>query len=148
MGPLRRTGEEMKIFKTYLVLFCMALGLSLALPAAAAGLAGSEWRPSQIADSPRPDDSGMFLRFESDGRLAGHSGCNGFFGSYRLDGNKIEIGPLGATKMACEPAVMDREALFLKTLGMARTFQRDGTRLTLSDENGDPLAHFLQTDWD
>ena len=138
----------MRIFKSHLILFCMALGLSLALPAAAAELAGSEWRPTEIGNRPLPDDSGAFVRFEADGRLAGHSGCNGFFGSYRLDGNRIEIGPLGATKMACEPAVMDRETLFLRALSMARTFQRDGTRLTLWDENGDPLVLFVQTDWD
>ncbi len=126
----------------------LALGLSLALPATAAELAGSEWRPTEIADAPLPDDSGAFVRFEGDGRLAGHSGCNGFFGSYRLDGDRIEIGPLAATKMACEPAVMERETAFMTALGSARSFQRDGTRLTLRDESGDPLVLFVQTDWD
>jgi heat shock protein HslJ len=138
----------MKTFKTYLILFSTLLGLSLALPAAAAGLAGSEWRPTEIAGKAIPDDSGAFVRFESDGRLAGHSGCNRFFGSYKLDGERIEIGPLGATKMACEPAVMEREILFMKALGGARSFQRDGRRLALRDENGDPLLFSVQTDWD
>jgi len=138
----------MNMLKSCLVLFCMALSLTLAFPATAAGLAGSEWRPSQIGDGPVPDDAGLFVRFENDGRLAGHSSCNGFFGAYAVDGERIEIGPLGATKMACEPAVMDRETSLLKALSMARTVQRDGPRLTLWDANGVPLILFVQTDWD
>lgn len=147
MRPARHR-EPVDCAKACIAALVLALGLSLAFPAAAAGLAGSEWRPTQIADNPLPDDSGMFVRFESDGRLAGHTGCNAFFGSYGLEGDRIEIGPLGVTKMACEGPVMDRETLFMKALAAARTFQRDGTRLMLWDESGNPLAAFVQTDWD
>lgn len=130
------------------VLLAVALSLSLHLPAAAADLAGSEWRPTHIGDSAVPDDAGLFLRFEGEGQLKGHSGCNAFFGSYQLEGDRIEIGPLGATRMACEGAVMDRETTFLDGLAAAATFERDGARLTLGDESGAALVLFVQTDWD
>lgn len=134
--------------KGHAVLCSVAVSLCLAFPAAAAELAGSEWRPTQIGELAAPDDAGLYVRFEGDGKLAGHGGCNGFFGSYELQGGKIAIGPLGATQMACEQAVMDREARFLSALGAVATFERDGTSLTLRDENGTPLVVFVQTDWD
>jgi heat shock protein HslJ len=39
--------------------------------------------------------------FGSDGTLTGSTGCNSFRGSYTLDGTRIKIGPLAATKKAC-----------------------------------------------
>lgn len=134
--------------KGHVVLCSLAVSLCLAFPAAAAELAGSEWRPTQIGELAPPDHAGLFVRFESDGKLAGHGGCNGFFGSYELQGGKIEIGPLGATQMACEQAIMDREARFLTALAAVATFERDGTSLTLRDESGTSLVVFVQTDWD
>jgi heat shock protein HslJ len=124
------------------------VALLLADPASAAGLAGSEWRPVSIGAAPWPDDSGAFVRFESDGRLAGHSGCNRFMGSYVLDGDTIEIGHLAATRMACPEPVMEQERLFLEVLEQARGFSRDRTELTLADPEGKVTASFVQTDWD
>jgi putative lipoprotein len=74
----------------------MAL-LGLVVPAVAADLAGSEWRPIAIGTAAWTGGE-AFVRFEGEGRLAGHGGCNGFFGSYRLDGDGIEIGPLASTR--------------------------------------------------
>ena len=124
------------------------MALALALPVAAAELAGSEWRPTGLGDAAVPEDAGLFLRFESDGRLSGHSGCNSFFGSYRIEDGMIEMGPFGSTRMACEDPAMAREAAFLNALAAVKTFERDGPRLTLGDETGNPLVLLVQTDWD
>ena len=138
----------MKVSKMRTVLLGLAISLLLAFPVAAADLAGSEWRPRQLGDAALPEDSGIYLRFESDGRLSGHTGCNSFFGSYRLEDSTIELGPFGATHMACEEPVMARETSFLNALAAATTFERDGPQLTLRDETGNPLILFVQTDWD
>ena len=138
----------MKVSKMRTVLLGLAISLLLAFPVAAADLAGSEWRPRQLGDAALPEDSGIYLRFESDGRLSGHTGCNSFFGSYRLEDSTTELGPFGATHMACEEPVMARETSFLNALAAATTFERDGPQLTLRDETGNPLIHFVQTDWD
>jgi len=134
-----------KVSKVRMIL---AMSLLLAFPAAAAELAGSEWRPTQLSDATLPEDAGLFLRFESDGRLSGHSGCNRFFGSYRLEEGTIKMGPIGATRMACEEPAMAREKSFLNALAAVATYERDGPRLTLRDETGNPLALFVQSDWD
>ena len=114
----------------------------------ASGLAGSEWRPLEVAGTEIPADAGLFVQFRGEGKLRGHGGCNGFFGSYRLDGDGIEIGPLGATRMACAGDVMARETVFLETLAKARQFRRDRIDLLLSDADGNPLVRLIQTDAD
>lgn len=130
------------------VLLALAMGLSLALPVAAAELAGSEWRPTQLGNATLPEDVDLFLRFESDGRLSGHFGCNSFFGSYSLADGTIEMGPFGSTRMACEEPAMAREASFLDALAAVATYERDGPRLTFRDNAGRPLVVFVQADWD
>lgn len=121
--------------------------LGLMVPAAAADLAGSEWRPVAIGQVAWPG-SEAFVRFEGDGRLTGHGGCNGFFGTYRLDGDTIAIGPLASTRKACPEPVMSDEGALLSALEAARGFARDGTELTLTNEAGEPTASVVQTDWD
>ena len=118
-------------------------------PAAAQQLAGSEWRPTKIGDIKVPAGSEMFVRFGGEGKLEGHSGCNRFFGTFKLAGDGIEIGPLGVTRMACsEPAVMEREVRFLEALQNARQFMRDRIDLSLTDNAGNPVVQLIQTDAD
>jgi heat shock protein HslJ len=131
----------------YLTILAAVL-LGATLPAGAAGLAGSEWRPVSIGAEAWPDDADIFVRFEGDGRLAGHGGCNRFMGSYALAGDSIQITPLATTRMACPEPVMARERLFLAVLEGARRFARDRTELTLTDGEDAVIASFVQTDWD
>lgn len=58
------------------------------------------------------------LQFSNDGSLAGFGGCNNYFGSYELDGDVIQIAPLGSTMMACETG-MEQEAVVLAALNSA-----------------------------
>jgi heat shock protein HslJ len=118
-------------------------------PAVAQQLAGSEWRPTKIGDKKVPAGSEMFVRFGGEGKLEGHSGCNRFFGTFKLAGDGIEIGPLGVTRMACsDPAVMEREVRFLEALQNARQFMRDRIDLSLTDNAGNPVVQLIQTDAD
>ena len=121
-----------------------ALCLSLVGPASAGELAGSEWRPVKIGEETLADVK-PFVRFGEDGRISGNGGCNGFGGDYTLAGGTIEISQLTMTMMACAgETVMDHERLFLRALEEAAHFERDGTRLVLSDDGGEPLAEFIE----
>jgi heat shock protein HslJ len=62
----------------------------------------------------------------SNGRVTGSSGCNSFSGSYKLNQERLEFGPLATTRMACEPAAMEQEARFLSILAAARSYSRYG----------------------
>lgn len=114
----------------------------------AAALQGSEWQPLQIADEAVPEDSGVFVRFHSKQRLIGHSGCNRMFAEYQASDGHIFVGPVAATRMACDEAIMAREAALALALESARTYHRDGTSLVVFDSAGQPILEMRQTDWD
>ncbi len=116
--------------------------------AEAAHLAGSEWRPVEIGGAEVPADTGIFVRFGGEGELTGHGGCNSFFGSYSITGDRIEIGPLGVTRMACPEPVSTREFEFLASLENAKQFARERIDLELRDQSGITLVRLIQTDAD
>lgn len=58
------------------------------------------------------------LQFSNDGSLGGFGGCNNYFGSYELDGDVVQIAPLGSTMMACETG-MEQEGVVLTALNSA-----------------------------
>lgn len=62
-----------------------------------------------------------FLNFDTNAlRISGNSGCNNLTGSFSvLAGNKINLGPLAATKMACPG---NGEPVFLSALGAVTHF--------------------------
>ena len=124
------------------------LALTTLNATAAAQLAGSEWRPTKIGDIEVPASTEMFVRFGGEGKLEGHGGCNGFFGTYKLTGDRIEIGPLGATRMACPEPVMEREIHFLKGLENAGRFVSDRLDLSLTDDAGNAVVQLIRTDAD
>ena len=106
----------------------------------ASPLAGSEWG---LAGQDTP-----FVRFEAEGRVAGHGGCNRFFGGYEISGESLKIGPLRATRMACAGPVMEEEAAFLARLQEAAGFRREDGRLELLDGEGGVLMVLHHRDWD
>ena len=110
-----------------------------------AELGSGEWRPIQIGSSPVPSDTNMFVQLKGNGQLAGHGGCNRFFGSYKITGSTIEIGPLGSTRMACPGTIMVRETALFNALAAAETFERKDGELVLRGRKGMELARFRQT---
>ena len=122
--------------------------LSSSVAADEAVLAGSEWRPVEIGELSLPDDVDAFVQFRGEGELGGFGGCNRFFGTWQAENHVITIGPLGATRMACPPPLMEHEAALLGALEAARRFERDRIDLRLFDEGGTELARFAQTDAD
>jgi heat shock protein HslJ len=76
--------------------------------------------------------------FTEGGRMSGSAGCNRFTGTYSVQGAKISIGKLAATRRMCvEPAgIMEQEAQFLRALESAATCRFDGDLLELRAESG------------
>ncbi len=60
----------------------------------------------------------------------GFGGCNRFFGAYRSTSEALEIGALGATRMAC-PEGMDREQELFRALGTVNRYEIHGAELML-----------------
>ena len=108
-----------------------------------AALTGINWRPITLGNEAIPEDSGIFVSFAVDGGIKGRGGCNNFFGSLGQTEWGIEIGPLGVTRMACPPPIMNRESAFLEVLQKTRDFQTNDESMRLLDDEGSVLAEFV-----
>jgi heat shock protein HslJ len=85
-----------------------------------------------------PLEPEITLLFGSD-QVSGSAGCNGFFSGYDSEGapGAFFLGPVGATRMMCEPALMEVEARYLALLSEVRTLGFWNGYLALStSENG------------
>ncbi|MDT8345123.1 MAG: META domain-containing protein [Thermohalobaculum sp.] len=92
----------------------------------AALLAGPDWVVEDIAGGGVIDASGVTLGF-AEGQVWGSGGCNRYSGGFSLTGESLGIGPLAATMMACEPALMTQERRLFKALADATGFDIDPT---------------------
>lgn len=57
--------------------------------------------------------------------------CNSMNGEVTYSGSTLEIGPLAATKMACEPALMEQDQVVAEALESNPTYEVVDGRLTL-----------------
>ncbi len=120
----------------------------LAAPTSAVGeeLAGSEWHPTRIGSSAVSPPSKLSIQFKGGGKLTGHGGCNRFFGQYKITADKIEIGPVGATRMTCPEPITNLEFAFFAVLESVKKFHRDKSNLLLLDDTGKEQARLIQAD--
>jgi heat shock protein HslJ len=71
-----------------------------------------------------------------EGQIRGNASCNQYFAAYRLDGDRLEVGDIGATKMGCEALIMKQEQTFMNALRTAQSYEINGRRLTLLHPGG------------
>ncbi|MEJ2546804.1 MAG: META domain-containing protein [Gemmatimonadota bacterium] len=77
------------------------------------------------------------VSFAGDGMIAGSAGCNNFSGSYSVDGARLEVGPLAATrKMCAQEGVMEQESQFLAAMQNASRWEIRGDRLEMRNDEG------------
>lgn len=83
------------------------------------------------------------LRFESDGRVSGNTGCNMTSGSYTTTGDELSIGPLVTTRRACaEERGNELERTYVGAIESARRFRIVNGELELLDGGGTVVARF------
>jgi heat shock protein HslJ len=85
---------------------------------------------------------GQTLRLDN-GHLSGFSGCNRYVGGFTMDGDRLTVGPIATTRMACEEEAMRAESEFLAALGAATRLAVSAEALVLSDEGGRELLRFV-----
>lgn len=104
---------------------------------------GKELALESINDTPAMEKYPVTLTLGKDGNLHGRSGCNNYFGSYKINGTDITPSDnMGATMMAClDNAAMEQERLYLDTLTKAQTIEHvaDG-HVTLTTKDGGRLV--------
>jgi heat shock protein HslJ len=74
-------------------------------------------------------------------RAGGSGGCNRFGGSYELNGDRLSLGPMAATMMACAEGTGTEKA-FLEALGRVSGWRITGQQLELLDAAGKVVAPF------
>ena len=79
----------------------------------------------------------IFFTIDSnENKISGKTDCNNYFGNYIVTNNKIEIEPLGVTKMYCEDDVMKVESELFKAFRRTMTFNFDNNMLTFFNREG------------
>ncbi|MWV17852.1 META domain-containing protein [Pseudomonas sp. L-22-4S-12] len=95
-----------------------------------------EW----IGERPLIDRSHLTLTLGEDGRAYGNAGCNHWFASFTLEGDKLTFGQAGSTRKMCAPALMEQEQRFLATLGSVQRWDVSGIgQLRLWPAEGKPI---------
>lgn len=145
--PLPSSARRMAVLITALTALllaaCSDAGTPPDSPTGGADLASSAWRLTDLGPSadPSPVAGEITLAFaESD--ISGFGGVNRFFGPYTATADgKLDIGPLGSTLMAGEPAAMQTETDFLQTLQAVTGYAVAGGELTMFRESK-PVLRF------
>ena len=77
------------------------------------------------------------------GQAAGTGGCNGYGGTYQVDGNSISFGPITSTKMACADAqATEQEGRYLQALESASEYAVEGDQLNVTYDDGNGVLIF------
>lgn len=69
------------------------------------------------------------LTFE-DGALKANAGCNHLFADFRLEGDRLEVGPVGGTEMGCSPELMAQDSWLSGVLTGSLTVTTEPLALT------------------
>jgi heat shock protein HslJ len=96
-------------------------------------LQGQELIPKDSKERP------VTVRFAS-GRIEGFSGCNRLMGTYKIDRDRVILGPLAGTMMACAPPAMALEGEVKRALAGTFRYAIADDRLTLSRASGPKLV--------
>jgi heat shock protein HslJ len=108
-------------------------------------LQGQEWLLVSLGrDVPVPDSLEATLTFSADG-VAGHSGCNRYFGAANpgKQPGEMSLGPLAGTRMACPPTAMDFETRYLQMLAGVMRYGFLNGRLALTVQQDDSVSVLL-----
>ncbi len=143
-APRRPAGPRSPL---WLALPVLASLMACAVPAApaAAPLVGSEWLLQDLGGRPVLDKVKATLAFPEAGRVTGSGSCNGFFGTYTLIEDRISLGQIGSTRMACGEGVSEQENRYLDALRKAERVEVQGTTMWLHTQGLDKPLRFVRT---
>jgi heat shock protein HslJ len=117
-----------------------------AMPPQSPTIEGSTWKLVRLPGHDSAALGGLkrpvTARFEA-GRIAGFSGCNRFMGGYTVDRDRLVIGKLAGTMMACPGPEMALESGFQRALAGTFRYTISDDTLTLTPEFGAPLVFRL-----
>jgi heat shock protein HslJ len=82
------------------------------------------------------------IRFGSDDRVSGESGCNSYNAAYKASGSSLSIGPsIATTLVLCQGAADAIERAYIAFLPKVQAYSISGTTLSLSGAGGKVLEY-------
>jgi len=119
-----------------------------------AALVGTSWELEAVigaggldASASSPLGEPATLELAHDGTITGSTGCNGFGGTYEVDGDQFTVGELAHTTHACPGDDIAAQARTLQELyAQPLTVSIKGEVLTLSAADGSGLVYRVQQD--
>jgi putative lipoprotein len=106
-------------------------------------LEGTGWVLTDIDGNAVDASIGATMTFEPD-RVTGNGGCNGYGGTYVVEGSKITFMEIVSTLMACDDPKMAVETPFLGALQGDGTFTVTGDTLVITMASGTKLTFAAQ----
>lgn len=105
------------------------------------------WRIVQARSEPLLDFRRARLEFLPSGQLVGHTSCNTMSAPYTLTGERLNVGAVVTTRMACGPLLLEQEDRILTALELAATarVRADGL-LELRDAEGRGVLRAVRAD--
>ena len=114
-------------------------------PATDAGLRDRDWSLVWVEgfDSLPAGVATPTIRFGSDGRIAGNTGCNRAGAAYTVEGNRLTIDALISTKRAClDPQGNALEFAYIRAVEGTESYRIANGELELLDASGKVVARF------
>lgn len=72
------------------------------------------------------------LQFKDDGSLSANAGCNSIGGKASISGDKLKVGDLNMTNMACDTPRQQQEEWLLSILNSEPTWKAEADKLTIT----------------
>ncbi|HUL11122.1 MAG TPA: META domain-containing protein [Methylococcaceae bacterium] len=108
-------------------------------------LRGTYWKLVRLGETPvqvaEPQREPHLIFAADQPRISGSGGCNRVMGSFELDGEKLRLGRMASTMMAC-PRGMEQEQQFLRSLETVERYRISGSHLEMLDGAGTLIARF------
>lgn len=116
-------------------------------------LMATNWEVSHLTElgyQALPSDSRAWIRLQSEDKerhfqLGGNTGCNAFGGTVEMEDNRLDSGPMMATRMYCEDTA-DQEQALLRSLDQVAFSSLEGTDWVWYDADMQRLAVLTPSD--
>jgi heat shock protein HslJ len=97
------------------------------------------------AETPVVGETPLTIEFTTDGQVSGNAGCNSFAGGYQVQEDKLLLGELVSTLVACtDTTLMEQEVAYLDALQRVSDYRIEGDSLTLIYGEGEGTLNFTR----
>ncbi len=130
------------MLKKYIA-FILMVGLVLMITGCATldnGLKNTQWQLKRINEQAIPIGYAPTLRFESEEKIAGSAGCNGYFAAYKTKGAEFSVDNISLTRKMCAPLKMQVEREFVAILKDTVKMRNACDQLVLTTGDGHKLV--------